>query len=257
MRSKRPTIETELYELVEQAQHFTITRQLLSCKRSRLMIFYDVGFREFSTIENFQSSKELYLFYLVRVICRTTEFQTEEYTFPYRLLKEIIQSSPLDGMVEAMCSRIIIRQKNDDEYKNEAKRILIRLNEYLEKICNKLCNFRKRRDLLLFGKIGENCCRDKWYLNLQAHQEKSISLKIALICGNQFFASNKCDQQIMSNRNVHLPTATMAVSTVNYMQYDSSPDVWNFDDQEKELSDVQLMALQLANLNCIVQFLYK
>ncbi|KRY17064.1 hypothetical protein T12_15396 [Trichinella patagoniensis] len=40
----------------------------------------------------------------------------------------------------------------------------------------------------------------------------------------------------------HLPTATMAVSTVNYMQYDSSPDVWNFDDQEKELSDVQLMA---------------
>ncbi|KRX16190.1 hypothetical protein T07_2729 [Trichinella nelsoni] len=41
----------------------------------------------------------------------------------------------------------------------------------------------------------------------------------------------------------HLPTATMAVSTVNYMQYDSSPDVWNFDDQEKELSDMQLMAL--------------
>ncbi|KRX95365.1 hypothetical protein T4E_8730 [Trichinella pseudospiralis] len=39
----------------------------------------------------------------------------------------------------------------------------------------------------------------------------------------------------------HLPTA-MAVSTVNYMQYDSSPDVWNFDDQEKELSDVELMA---------------
>ncbi|KRX95353.1 hypothetical protein T4E_9057 [Trichinella pseudospiralis] len=53
----------------------------------------------------------------------------------------------------------------------------------------------------------------------------------------------------------------MAVSTVNYMQYDSSPDVWNFDDQEKELSDVELMALQLANFNCIVQvtfmFLYK
>ncbi|KRX75886.1 hypothetical protein T06_15388 [Trichinella sp. T6] len=42
--------------------------------------------------------------------------------------------------------------------------------------------------------------------------------------------------------HLHLPTATMAVSTVNYMQYDSSPDVWNFDDQEKELSDVQLMA---------------
>ncbi|KRZ06923.1 hypothetical protein T11_8063 [Trichinella zimbabwensis] len=227
------------------------------CLQRDLLIFYDVGFREFSTIENFQSLKELYLFYL---------------TFPYRLLKEIIQSSPLDGMVEVMCSRIIIRQKNDDEYKSETKRILIRLNEYLEKICNsdnchwkpftrlssycifmiELGSFGKRRDLLLYGKIGENCCRDKWYLNLQAHQEKSISLKIALICGNQFFASNKCDQQIMSNRNVHLSTA-MAVSTVNYMQYDSSPDVWNFDDQEKELSDVQLMALQLANLNCIVQ----
>ncbi|KRY68113.1 hypothetical protein T4A_1048 [Trichinella pseudospiralis] len=253
MRSKRPITETESYELVQQTttlQHtvkvlivnymkefsnlkFT-TRQLLSCKRFRLKRF---------TV-------------------------TEECTFQYRLLKEIIQSNPLDGMVEV----IIIRQKNDE---NEAKRILIRLNEYLENyiFCCKYATVISNigghsQDCLHINCASLErdvifCCLERFEktaAETNAHQERSISLKIALICGNQFFASNKCDQQIMSNRNVHLPTA-MAVSTVNYMQYDSSPDVWNFDDQEKELSDVELMALQLANFNCIVQvtfmFLYK
>ncbi|KRY36253.1 hypothetical protein T01_5315, partial [Trichinella spiralis] len=151
------------------------------------------------------------------------------------LSKAISKGNPLDGMVEVMCSRIYAT-------------VTIVIGSHSQDC------------LHIISMI--DCRRDKWYLNLKAHQEKSICLKIALICGNQFFASNKCDEQIMSDLSAaissttfllffafvfplsHLPTATMAVSTVNYMQYDSSPDVWNFDDQEKELSDVQLMAVR-------------
>ncbi|KAL1246220.1 DNA polymerase epsilon catalytic subunit [Trichinella spiralis] len=46
---------------------------------------------------------------------------TEEYAFPFRLSKAISKGNPLDGMVEVMCSRILIGQKTMMDIKMEQK----------------------------------------------------------------------------------------------------------------------------------------
>ncbi|KAL1246221.1 Uncharacterized protein TSPI_04706 [Trichinella spiralis] len=52
---------------------------------------------------------------------KPTRYSTEEYAFPFRLSKAISKGNPLDGMVEVMCSRILIGQKTMMDIKMEQK----------------------------------------------------------------------------------------------------------------------------------------
>ncbi|XP_003371687.1 conserved hypothetical protein [Trichinella spiralis] len=175
MRSKRPATGTELYELVEQADAL---QQLVNCLAVNDLDveFFKISIPIYKTVEYGKPLLSItFVWWCFLLLPQDCSNDAEEYAFPFRLSKAISKGNPLDGMVEVMCSRIYAT-------------VTIVIGSHSQDC------------LHIISMI--DCRRDKWYLNLKAHQEKSICLKIALICGNQFFASNKCDEQIMSDRNV-------------------------------------------------------
>ncbi|KRX56791.1 hypothetical protein T09_6291 [Trichinella sp. T9] len=146
----------------------------------------------------------------------------EEYAFPYRLSKAVMKGSPLDGMVELLLvhkpllweffARKCVKKRKD-------RKKSVRQNSGAAVVMRKMIfSF-----VQLLKEISSFAVWNDW----RKLPPRQMVFKFESSSGEE---------------HLHLPTATMAVSTVNYMQYDSSPDVWNFDDQEKELSDVQLMA---------------
>ncbi|KRZ54216.1 hypothetical protein T02_3382 [Trichinella nativa] len=193
------------------------------------------------------NASEIIFFSLMSKRLEKVSLYIEEYAFPYRLSKAIIKGSPLDGMVELLLvhkpllweffdRKCVVNCKMNRKNGRIEKKVYAKI-PVQQLLCEKYATV-----TIVIGSHSQDCLHIMIFSFVQLLKEIS-----SFAVWNDWrklpprqmvfkFESSSGEEHL------HLPTPTMAVSTVNYMQYDSSPDVWNFDDQEKELSDVQLMA---------------
>ncbi|KRX44280.1 hypothetical protein T05_7677 [Trichinella murrelli] len=255
MRSERPTTGTESYELVEQADAL---QRLVNCLAVNDLDveFFKISIPIYKTVECGKPLLSITTiiddFFMTLASENASEiiflsFGAEEYAFPYRLSKAIIKGSPLDGMVELLlvhkpllweffARKCVVNCKMNRKNGRIEKKVYAKI-PVQQLLCEKYATV-----TIVIGSYSQDCLHIMIFSFVQLLKEIS-----SFAVWNDWrklpprqmvfkFESSSGEEHL------HLPTATMAVSTVNYMQYDSSPDVWNFDDQEKELSDVQLMA---------------